>query len=141
VTSEIKAVLIGAGVALAGGTVGAFLQHFLSLRTDRIKRERDRQEQQSSREQDRREEKVRWVRNKQNEVDKIEVSRKAREIETPREVLLESVSTRLAPQDLERFLLEVERKHDEDGFKWAERSREALEHWLTERLEEAIGTE
>jgi uncharacterized membrane protein YhiD involved in acid resistance len=138
VTSEIKAVFIGAGIALAGGTVGAFLQHFLSLRTDRIKRERDRQEQESSREQDRQEEKIRWVRDKQNEVDKIEVSRKAREIERLREVLLESVSTRLAPQDLERFLQEVERKHDEDGLRWAERSRAALENWLTERLEEAI---
>lgn len=136
-TSEIKAVLIGAGIALAGGTAGAFLQHFLSLRTDRIKRERDRQEQESSREQDRREEKIRWARDKKNEVDKIEASRKAREIERLREVLLESVSTRLAPQDLERFLQEVERKHDEDGFRWAERSREALGNWLTERLQEA----
>ena len=138
VTSEIRAVFIGAGIALVGGTAGAFLQHFLSLRTDRIKRERDRQEQESRQEVDRREEKVRWVRDKQNEVDKIEVSRKAREIERLREVLLESVSTRLAPQDLERFLQEVERKHDEDGFRWAERSREALENWLTERLQEAI---
>jgi uncharacterized membrane protein YhiD involved in acid resistance len=111
VTSEIKAVFIGAGIALAGGTVGAFLQHFLSLRTDRIKRERDRQEQESSGAQERREEQVRWLRDKQDEADRIEASRKAREIERLREVLLESVSTRLAPQDLERFLQEVERKH------------------------------
>jgi len=132
------AALIGAGIALVGGIMGAFLQHFLSLRTDRIKRERDRQEQESSREQDRREEKVRWVRDKQDEVDKVEANTKAREIERLREVLLESVSTRLAPQDLEKFLQEVERKHDEDGFRWAERSREALENWLTKRLQAAI---
>ncbi len=138
VTSEIRAVLIGAGIALAGGTLGAFLQHFLSLRTDRIKRERDRQEQKSSRELDRREEKVRWARDKQNELDKVEANRKARELERLREVLLESVSTRLAPQDLERFLQEVERKHDEDGLRWAERSRAALESWLTERLQVAM---
>jgi len=111
------------------------LQHFLSLRTDRIKRERDRQEQKSSREQDRREETIRWVRDKQNEVDKVEANTKAREIERLREVLLESVSTRLAPQDLERFLQEVERKNDEDGLRWAERSRAVLENWLTERLQ------
>jgi uncharacterized membrane protein YhiD involved in acid resistance len=135
VTNEIIAALIGAGIALVGGIMGAFLQHFLSLRTDRIKRERDRQEQESSREQDRREEKVRWVRDKQDEVDKVEANTKAREIERLREVLLESVSTRLAPQDLERFLQEVERKNDEDGLRWAERSRAVLENWLTERLQ------
>ena len=132
------AALIGAGIALVGGTMGAFLQHFLSLRTDRIKRERDRQEQESSRDQDRREETVRWVRDTQNEVDKVEASRKARELERLRQVLLESVSTRLAPQDLERFLQEVERKHDEDGLRWAERSRAALENWLSKRLQEAL---
>ena len=126
-TSEIIAALIGAGIALVGGIVGAFLQHFLSLRTDRIKRERDA-----------REEKVRGLREKQNQADKKEKDRTEREIDRLREVLLESVSSRLAAQDLEKFLEEVERKRDEDGLRWAERSREALEDWLTERLQEAI---
>jgi hypothetical protein len=138
VTSEIIAALIGAGIALAGGIVGAFLQHVLSLRTDRIKRERDWQEEESRREQDQRQGKVIWLREKQNEADKIEQNRKERDIERLREVLLESVSSRLAAQDLEKFLEEVERKHDEDGLRWAERSREVLENWLTERLREAI---
>ena len=110
-----------------GGIVGAFLQHFLSLRTDRIKRERDA-----------REEKARGLREKQNQVDKNEKDRTEREIDRLREVLLESVSSRLAAQDLEKFLEEVERKHDEDGLRWAERSREALGAWLTERLQESI---
>jgi C-terminal processing protease CtpA/Prc len=127
VTSEIIAALIGAGIALVGGIVGAFLQHFLSLRTDRIKRERDA-----------REEKVRGLREKQNQADKNEKDRTEREIDRLREVLLESVSSRLAAQDLEKFLEEVERKYDEDGLRWAERSREALGAWLTERLQEAI---
>ena len=137
-TSEIIAALIGAGIALVGGIVGAFLQHFLSLSTDRIKRDRDRQEEEARRKQDGREESARWLREKQEEEDKTEDSRKAREIERLREVLLESVSSRLAAQDLEKFLEEVERKHDEDGLRWAERSREALGFWLTERLQEAI---
>jgi len=141
VTNEIMAVLIGAGIALVGGTLGAFLQHFLSLRMDRIKRERDKQEQELIRTQDLREEKIRWVRDKQTKADEIEASRKAQEIERLREVLLENVSTRLAPQDLERFLQEVERKHDEDGLRWAERSRAALGNWLTERLQETIENE
>lgn len=126
-TSEIIAALIGAGIALVGGIVGAFLQHFLSLRTDRIEREREAWEN-----------KARWLREKQNEVDKSEKDRKERDIERLREVLLESVSSGLAAQDLERFLEEVERKRDEDGLRWADRSREVLEHWLTERLEEAV---
>jgi hypothetical protein len=126
VTSEIIAALIGAGIALVGGIVGAFLQHFLSLRMDRTKRERDV-----------REDKVRWLRKKQNEADKIEKDRKERDIERLREVLLESVSSRLATQDLEKFLEEVERKRDEDGLRWAERSREALEGWLRERPQDA----
>jgi hypothetical protein len=138
VTSEIIAALIGAGIALVGGIAGAFLQHFLSLRTDRIKRERDRQEEEARKEQDGREEKVRWQREQQNEADKSEKDRKERDIERLREVLLESVSSRLAAQDLEKFLQEVERKRDEDGLRWAERSREALENWLAERLQEAI---
>jgi hypothetical protein len=138
VTSEIIAALIGAGIALVGGIVGAFLQHFLSLRTDRIKRERDRQEQEARREQDGREERARWLREKQEEADKGEKDRKERDIERLREVLLESVSSRLAAQDLEKFLQEVERKRDEDGLRWAERSRGALENWLAERLQEAI---
>jgi hypothetical protein len=127
VTSEIIAALIGAGIALVSGIVGAFLYHFLSARADRIKRQRDE-----------RENKVRWLREKQDEADQSEKDRKEREIERLREVLLESVSSRLAAQDLERFLEEVERKRDEDGLRWAERSREVLENWLTERLQEAI---
>jgi uncharacterized membrane protein YhiD involved in acid resistance len=137
VTSEIIAALIGAGIALVGGIVGAFLQHFLSLRTDRIKRERDRQEEEARRKQDGREERARWLREKQDEVDKVEKSRKEREIERLREVLLGSVSSRLAAQDLEKFMEEVEKKYHEDGWKWAERPPEALETWLRERLQEA----
>jgi hypothetical protein len=127
VTSEIVAALIGAGIALVGGIVGAFLQHFLSLRTDRIMRERDA-----------RKEKTRGLREKQNQADKNEKDRTEREIDRLREVLLESVSSRLAAQDLEKFLEEVERKRDEDGLRWAERSREALGAWLAERLQEAM---
>jgi hypothetical protein len=133
VTSEIIAALIGAGIALVGGIVGAFLQHFLSLRADRIKRERDRQEEEARRKQDGREERVQWERDKQHISDKREKERKEREIERLREVLLESVSSRLAAQDLEKFLEEVERKRDEDGLRWAERSRVALENWVRER--------
>ena len=114
------------------------MQHFLSLRSDRTKRERARQEDESRREQDGQEEKARWLRDKKHEADEIEKDLKAREIERLREVLLESVSSRLAAQDLEKFLQEVERKHDEDGLRWAERSRAVLEHWLTERLQESI---
>jgi hypothetical protein len=138
VTSEIMAALIGAGIALVSGIVGALLQHFLSLRTDSITRRRDRQEEESRREQDGREEETRWQREQQAEADKTEKNRKEREIERLREVLLESVSSGLAAQDLEKFLEEVERKRDEDGLRWAERSRAALENWLTERLQEAI---
>jgi hypothetical protein len=137
VTSEIIAALIGAGIALVGGIVGAFLQHFLSLRTDRIKRERDRQEEEARRKQDGREESVRWLREKQNEAEKGERDSEEREIERLREVLLGSVSSRLAAQDLEKFLEEVEKKYREDGWKWAERPPEALETWLRERLQEA----
>jgi hypothetical protein len=136
VTSEIIAALIGAGIALLGG-VGAFLQHFLSLRTDRIKRERDRQEEEARRKQDGREESVRWLREKQNEAEKGERDSEEREIERLREVLLGSVSSRLAAQDLEKFLEEVEEKYREDGWKWAERPPEAVESWLRERLQEA----
>ena len=60
-----------------------------------------------------------------------------REIERLREVLLGSVSSRLAAQDLEKFMEEVEKKYREDGWKWAERPPEALEIWLRERLQEA----
>jgi uncharacterized membrane protein YhiD involved in acid resistance len=137
VTSEIIAALIGAGIALVGGIVGAFLQHFLSLRTDRIKRERDRQEEEARRKQDGREESARWLREKQEKADTTEDSRKAREIERLREVLLGSVSSRLAAQDLEKFMEEVEKKYHEDGWKWAERPPEALETWLRQRLQEA----
>jgi hypothetical protein len=137
VTSEIIAALIGAGIALVGGIVGAFLQHFLSLRTDRIKRDRDRQEKEARRKQDGREERARWIRDKQNEADKRDEDSKEREIERLREVLLGSVSSRLAAQDLEKFMEEVEKKYHEDGWKWAERPPEALESWLRERLQEA----
>jgi predicted Holliday junction resolvase-like endonuclease len=137
VTSEIIAALIGAGIALVGGIVGAFLQHFLSLRTDRIKRERDRQEEEARSKQDGREERVRWLREKQNKVDKREEDSREREIDRLREVLLGSVSSRLAPQDLEKFMEEVEKKYHEDGWKWAERPPEALETWLRQRLQEA----
>jgi uncharacterized membrane protein YhiD involved in acid resistance len=137
VTSEIIAALIGAGIALVGGIVGAFLQHFLSLRTDRIKRERDRQEEEARRKQDEREERARWLRQKQEEADKVEDGRKEREIERLREILLGSVSSRLAAQDLEKFMEEVEKKYHEDGWKWAERPPEALETWLRKRLQEA----
>jgi hypothetical protein len=137
VTSEIIAALIGAGIALVGGIAGAFLQHFLSLRTDRIKRERDRQEEEARRKQDGHEESVRRLREKQTEVEKSEINSKEREIERLREVLLGSVSSRLATQDLEEFLEEVEKKYREDGWKWAERPPEALESWLRERLQEA----
>ena len=125
-TSEIIAALIGAGIALVGGIVGAFLHHFLSLRTDRIQRERDV-----------REDRVRWSREKQSEADKSEKDRRERDIDRLREVLLDSVSSRLATQDLEKFLEEVERKRDEDGLRWADRSREALENWVTERPQNA----
>jgi hypothetical protein len=126
VTSEIIAAIIGAGIALVGGIVGALLHHFLSLRTDRTKRERHV-----------REDKVRWLREKQNQADRSEKDRTERDIERLREVLLESVSSRLAAQDLEEFLKEVERKRDEDGLRWAERSRKALENWITERPQDA----
>jgi hypothetical protein len=128
VSSEIIAALIGAGIALVSGIAGAFLQHFLSLRTDRIKRERDV-----------REDKVRWLREKRDEADKREKDGKEREIDRLRQVLLESVSSGFAPQDLEKFLEEVERKRDEDGLRWAERSRKALENWVTERPQDAPG--
>jgi hypothetical protein len=137
VTSEIIAALIGAGIALVGGIVGAFLQHFLSLRTDRIKRARDRQEEEARRKEDGREERVRWLRERQNKADKREEDSREREIDRLREVVLGSVSSRLAPQDLERFMEEVEKKYHEDGWKWAERPPEALETWLRERLQEA----
>ena len=136
-TSEIIAALIGAGIALVGGIAGAFLQHFLSLRKDRIKRERDRQEEEARRKQDGREERVKSEREKQNVADKGKRDSEEREIERLREVLLRSVSSRLAAQDLEKFLEEVEKKYREDGWKWAERPPEALETWLRERLQEA----
>jgi len=84
-----------------------------------------------------REESVRWLREKQNEAEKGERDSEEREIERLRDALLRSVSSRLAPQDLERFMEEVEKKYREDGWKWAERPPEALETWLRERLQEA----
>jgi len=136
-TSEIIAALIGAGVALVGGALGAFLQHFLSLRADRIKRERDSQKEETWREQKGRAEQVRWLREKADEAETRTRDDKERDVERLRKVLLQSVSSRLEPQDLERFLEEVERKRDEDGLRWAERSREVLQNWLAQRLEEA----
>lgn len=136
--SEIIAALVGAGIALVGGIVGAFLQHFLSLRTDRIKRERDSQKEEANREQHGREEEARWLKVKKNEAETRERDSKERDVERLREILLQSVSSRLAAQDLEKFLEEVERKRDEDGLRWAERSREVLENWLTERLQEVL---
>lgn len=97
-TSEIIAVLIGAGIALVGSIIGAFLQHFLSLRMDRIKRERGRREQESSQVQEQREEQVRWLRDKQDEADRIEASRKAQEIERPR-VTSGTIIADLIPSD------------------------------------------
>jgi hypothetical protein len=137
VASEIKAALIGAGIALVGGTVGAFLQHFLSLRADRIKRERDSQRDEACREQDGQQEEVKRLRDQHTEAETRERDSTERDVERLREVLLQSISSRLAARDLERFLEEVERKRDEDGLRWAERSREALENWLTERLQPA----
>ena len=102
-----------------------------------MKRERARQEEEARRKQDRREERARWLRERQNKADKREEDSREREIERLREVLLGSVSSRLAPQDLERFLEEVEKKYREDGWKWAERPPEALETWLRKRLQEA----
>jgi hypothetical protein len=136
-TSEIIAALIGAGIALVGGVVGAFLHHYLSLRTDRIKRERTKQEEETRRKQDEREEGARWLRGKQDEADQREKDSKEREVERLRKALLGSVSSRLAVQDLEKFMEEVEKKYHEDGWKWAERPPEALESWLRERLQEA----
>ena len=135
-TSEIIAALIGAGIALVGGIAGAFVQHFLSLRKDRIKRERDRQEEEARRKQDGREERVKSEREKQNVADKGKRDSEEREIERLREVLLGSVSSRLAAQDLEKFMEEVEKQYHEDGWKWAERPPEAVEGWLRERLQE-----
>ena len=43
--SELGIALIGAGIALVGVIIGGVLQHFLSLRADRIKRERDKEEE------------------------------------------------------------------------------------------------
>jgi hypothetical protein len=43
---EVALLLIGAAIALASGLIGALVQHLLSLRADRIKRERDRGEEQ-----------------------------------------------------------------------------------------------
>jgi len=136
-TSKIEAALVGAGIALVSGSVGAFLQHFLSLRADRIRRERDRQEQQAGRERYQRDEEATRVRDRQTETEQSEIESAGREKERLREVLLESVSSRLATQDFEKFLEEVEKKHHEDGWSWAERPREALESWLRERQREA----
>ena len=55
-TEQMWTALIAAGIALAGTVVGAYLQHHLSLRADRIRRERDR-----------RDEEARWQRDIQHE--------------------------------------------------------------------------
>lgn len=132
-TSEIIAALAGAGIALVSGIVGAFLYHSLSLRANTANRKRDAREEQATREQDEHEETARWQREKENEAQRTERADQVREVERLREVLLESVSTRLAPQDLEKFLEEVEKKYYEDGWKWADRPPEALESWLRAR--------
>jgi flagellar biosynthesis component FlhA len=137
VTSEIIAALVGAGIALVSGIVGALLYHFLSLRANTIKRKRTTREEQARREQHEQEERTWWQREKENEAEKTERAAKVREVERLREVLLESVSTRLAPQDLEKFLEEVEKKYYQDGWKWADRPPEDLENWLRERQRRA----
>ena len=45
---DVALLLIGAAIALASGLIAALVQHLLSLRADRIKRERDRVEKQSA---------------------------------------------------------------------------------------------
>ena len=47
VSEELALLLIGAGIALVSGVIGAFLQHCLSLKADRIKRDRDREEREA----------------------------------------------------------------------------------------------
>lgn len=132
-TSEIIAALVGAGITLLSGIVGAFLYYFLALRANAIRRKRNTREEHVRREQDKQEEAARWQRQTENEAEKTERADHVREVERLREALLESVSTRLAPQDLEKFLEEVEKKYYQDGWKWADRPPEALESWLRER--------
>jgi hypothetical protein len=56
VDHEMALVLIGATIgvvgALVGAVVGALVQHFLSLRADRVRRERDREEKESERQRE-----------------------------------------------------------------------------------------
>jgi hypothetical protein len=49
---DILLLLIGAGIGLVGGAAGAVIQHFLSLREDRIKRERDREKEEQARKEE-----------------------------------------------------------------------------------------
>ena len=43
-SDEVWLLLIGAGIGLVASIIGAFVQHFLSLRAEKKKREWDRQE-------------------------------------------------------------------------------------------------
>jgi hypothetical protein len=42
-TEEVWLLLIGVGIGLVSSIVGAVVQHFLSLRTEKIKAERERE--------------------------------------------------------------------------------------------------
>jgi flagellar motor component MotA len=44
IDQEILLILLGAGLSLVGAVVGSITQHFLSLRADRVRRERDKEE-------------------------------------------------------------------------------------------------
>lgn len=136
-TTEIMAALVGAGIALVSGIVGVFLCYSLSLRADATRRKRDIRQEHARREQDKQDEEARWHRARENEAETTKRAAHVRQVERLREVLLQSVSTRLAPQDLEKFLEEVEKKYYQDGWKWADRPPEALESWLRERQQRA----
>jgi hypothetical protein len=44
---DVTLLLIGAAISLMSGLIGALVQHFLSLRADRIKREREKKEEEA----------------------------------------------------------------------------------------------
>ena len=44
---QLTSAIVGAAIALVGGVIGALLQHFLSLRADRIKMEREKKEREA----------------------------------------------------------------------------------------------
>lgn len=54
--------LVGAGIGLVSSIVGAAVQHFLSLRTDKIKRERDSLKEEAQKEQEREKEEAKKLR-------------------------------------------------------------------------------